>query len=78
MMVIAIRQFVLLTIPGEVQIIVPSPKAQEQAKVVKKKIALPFVYVPHLPLYCTRDRFNVHGQKSFVDLQYKPKFLPFL
>jgi hypothetical protein len=77
MMVIAIRQFLLLAISSEVQIIVPTPKAQEQAKVLEKKIALPFVYVPHLPQYCTRDRFDVHGKSCLLICTTNLNFCPF-
>lgn len=76
-MVVAVGQFILLAVALKVQIGVPTPKAQEQAKVMVKKIALPFVYLRHFPQYYACERFDVHGQKLVDVLHHKPKLLPF-
>jgi hypothetical protein len=76
-MVVAIGQFVHLTVTLKVQIGVSATKSQEQTQVVEKKIALPFVYVRHFPQYCACERFDVHGQKLVYVSHHKPKLLPF-
>ena len=75
--VVAVRQLILLTVTFKIQISVPASKAQEQAQVMVKKIALPFVYVWHFPQYCACERFDVHGQKLVYVSHHKPKLLPF-
>lgn len=77
-MVVAVRQFILLAVSLKVQIVVTTPKAHEQAKVVMKKIALPFVYVRHFPQYCACERFDVHGQELVVVRTTNLNFCPFL